>query len=157
MLSKEFVIQLIKQKGNFVLTNGSKTNTFYDCSQLLKSPYLVDEVVTELVKKIPKNFDVVVSPALGATIFGYEVAKKMGKHFLFVEKVNGQMVMKRSFKVTQKRYIIIEDVITTGGTVDQTKKIIEDQGGEVVGVGCVVDRSQLKDIVSFMKVDISHE
>ena len=91
------------------------------------------------------EFDTIVAPAIGAVIFGYEVAKQSKKRNLFVERKDGEMQLRRGYTLAKgEKVVIIEDVITTARTIFETKEAIKEFGCEVVGVGCIVDRTQGK-------------
>ena len=99
-----------------------------------------------MAKKLENiEFDTIVAPAIGAVIFGYEVAKQSKKRNLFVERKDGEMQLRRGYTLAKgEKVVIIEDVITTARTIFETKEAIKEFGCEIVGVGCIVDRTQGK-------------
>lgn len=146
--------------GHFCLTSGLHSDTYFQCAKLYQYPDLVEKIGCELAKKLENiEFDTIVAPAIGAVIFGYEVAKQAKKRNLFVERKDGQMQLRRGYSLKKgERVVIIEDVITTARTIFETMDAIKEFGPEVVGVGCIVDRTQGKlddklKINSLLKID----
>lgn len=133
-------------KGHFCLTSGLHSDTYFQCAKLYQYPLVVETLAKELAKKLADvEFDTVVSPAIGAIIFGYEVAKQTQKRNLFVERKDGIMQLRRGYTLTKnEKVVIIEDVITTARTIFETKEALKEFGVDVVGVGCIVDRTQGK-------------
>jgi orotate phosphoribosyltransferase len=145
------IVKLLKDNegllsGHFCLTSGLHSDTYFQCAKLYQYPKVVEMLADELAKKLsPLQFDTIVAPAIGAVIFGYEVAKKMGKRNLFVERKEGTMQLRRGYNIKKgERVVIVEDVITTARTIFETKEAIKEFAPEVVGIGCIVDRSQGK-------------
>lgn len=133
-------------KGHFCLTSGLHSDTYFQCAKLYQYPDIVEKLAKELAKKLKDiEFDTVVSPAIGAVIFGYEVAKQAKKRNLFVERKDGIMQLRRGYSLEKgEKVVIVEDVITTARTIFETKEAIKEFGCEVVGVACIVDRTQGK-------------
>ena len=133
----------VLQEGHFLLTSGRHSNQYMQCARILEYP----EYTVELSSFIAEEFkydkiDVVVGPAMGGIIFAYEIARQLGVKNLFAEREDGKMTLRRGFKVPKgARVLIAEDVITTGGSVREVMEIVEEQGGEVVGVALLVDRT----------------
>ena len=143
--------------GHFCLTSGLHSDTYFQCAKLYQYPQHVETFARELAKKLSNiEFDTIVAPAIGAVIFGYEVAKQAGKRNLFVERKDGEMQLRRGYTLKKgERVVIIEDVITTARTIFETKEALKDFEVEIVGVGCIVDRSEGKtglDITSIMQM-----
>ena len=132
--------------GHFCLTSGLHSDTYFQCAKLYQYPDVVEKLAKELAKKLENiEFDTIVAPAIGAVIFGYEVAKQSKKRNLFVERKDGEMQLRRGYTLAKgEKVVIIEDVITTARTIFETKEAIKEFGCEVVGVGCIVDRTQGK-------------
>ena len=132
--------------GHFCLTSGLHSDTYFQCAKLYQYPHHVETFAKELAKKLSNiEFDTIVAPAIGAVIFGYEVAKQAGKRNLFVERKDGEMQLRRGYTLKKgERVVIIEDVITTARTIFETKEALKEFGCEVVGVACIVDRTQGK-------------
>lgn len=130
-------------KGHFCLTSGLHSDTYFQCAKLYESPKVVETLGKELAKKLANvEFDTVVSPAIGAIIIGYETAKQCGKRNLFVERKDGVLQLRRDYKLAKgEKVIILEDVITTARTINETKEAIKEFEAEIVGVACIVDRT----------------
>ena len=146
--------------GHFCLTSGLHSDTYFQCAKLYQYPPVVKTLAKELAKKLEElEFDTVVSPAIGAIIFGYEVAAAADKGNLFVERKDGQMQLRRGYILKRgERVLIVEDVITTARTIFETIEALKEFEIEVAGVACIVDRSagKLKDklnITSLLQID----
>ncbi len=146
--------------GHFCLTSGLHSDTYFQCAKLYQYPDLVEKIGKALAEKLKNiEFDTIVAPAIGAVIFGYEVAKQTGKRNLFVERKDGQMQLRRGYTLKKgEKIVIIEDVITTARTIFETMDAVKEFEPEVVGVGCIVDRTQGKlddklKINSLLKID----
>lgn len=146
--------------GHFCLTSGLHSGTYFQCAKLYQYPPVVKTLAKELAKKLEElEFDTVVSPAIGAIIFGYEVAAAADKRNLFVERKDGQMQLRRGYILKKgERVLIVEDVITTARTIFETIEALKEFEIEVAGVACIVDRSagKLKDklnITSLLQID----
>ena len=133
-------------KGHFCLTSGLHSDTYFQCAKLYQYPDIVETLAKELAKKLENiEFDTVVAPAIGAVIFGYEVAKQSKKRNLFVERKDGKMELRRGYQLKKgEKVVIVEDVITTARTIFETKEAIKEFECEVKGVACIVDRTQGK-------------
>ena len=132
--------------GHFCLTSGLHSDTYFQCAKLYQEPDIVEALAKQLAKNLENvEFDTIVAPAIGAVIFGYEVAKQAKKRNLFVERKDGIMQLRRGYQLKKgERVVIIEDVITTARTIFETMDAIKDFGCEIAGVGCIVDRTQGK-------------
>ena len=132
--------------GHFCLTSGLHSDTYFQCAKLYQYPDVVEKLACELAKKLENvEFDTIVAPAIGAVIFGYEVAKQAKKRNLFVERKDNEMQLRRGYTLKKgEKVVIIEDVITTARTIFETMEAIKEFDCEVVGVGCIVDRTQGK-------------
>ena len=131
-------------KGHFELSSGNHSNQYFQCAKLLQYPQYSEKIGQELAKLFEINeIDTVVGPALGGIIIAYEVAKALGKKSIFAERKDGNLCLRRGFELAKgERIIIIEDVVTTAKSIFETEKVVQDLGGDVVGYGCIVDRSQ---------------
>lgn len=144
--------------GHFCLTSGLHSDTYFQCAKLYQYPNIVEQIAEELAKKLEGvEFDTIVAPAIGAIIFGYEVAKKAGVRNLFVERKDGVMALRRGYNIKKgEKVVIIEDVITTARTIYETIDCLKEFEPEIVGVGCIVDRSKGKTdlaITSLLQID----
>lgn len=148
MLSKEEALEIFinsgaLMEGHFKLTSGRHSNRFIQCAQLQKYPDLNEKVTANLAEQFKNdNIDIVIGPAMGGIIAAYELAKQLGKPGIFAERENGIMSLRRGFKIKPgQRVLVVEDVITTGGSVKEVIEVVEKSGGIVAGVGVLVDRS----------------
>ncbi len=130
-------------EGHFLLTSGRHSNRYMQCAQVLKYP----EYTEKLCKVIADAYrdsgvELVVGPAMGGIIVAYEVAKQLGVPNIFAERENGKMALRRNFSIEKgQKVLVVEDVVTTGGSVLEVINIVKEAGGEVVGAGVLVDRS----------------
>lgn len=130
-------------EGHFLLRSGLHSRQFFQCALLLRNTPIAAKVCGMLADKLRGiEADEVISPALGGVIVGHEVARALGKPHIFAEKEEGKLVLRRGFEIPAgRRYIVVEDVVTRGGRVQETIDIVRSRGGEVVAVASLVDRS----------------
>jgi orotate phosphoribosyltransferase len=130
-------------EGHFILRSGLHSRQFFQCSLALQQMPAVEKLGAALAAKVkPLGVVTVVSPAMGGLVIGQEVARQMGVRFIFVEKEEGKLVLRRGFKIAHgEKILVVEDVVTKGGRVQETLDIVRAHGGQVVGVAMVVDRS----------------
>jgi orotate phosphoribosyltransferase len=130
-------------EGHFVLTSGLRSPYYLQCARVLMDPARAARLVARLVPALAAHpADLVVSPALGGIVFGYEVARQLGLRSLFVERVEGRFALRRGFAIRPgQRVLIAEDVVTTGLSTRECVACCREQGGEVVAACCLVDRS----------------
>lgn len=158
------VIEILKEcdallDGHFLLSSGKHSDRYIQCAKVLRFPDKTEKVLSTVVEKI-KNLDIdlVVGPAMGGVIVSYELGKQLGKESVFTERKDGQMQLRRGFEVKPGAKIIIaEDVVTTGKSTIETKKVLESLGGKVIGVACIADRTNNDigmPIYSAIKLDI---
>jgi orotate phosphoribosyltransferase len=132
--------------GHFELRSGLHSNQFFQCAHLLQHPRVAAQLCKALVEKIKIDhpgleFDTVIAPAMGGITIGHEVARSLGVRFIFVEKENNVLQLRR-FKINDgERFVIAEDVVTRGGRVQETIDIVNENGGVVAAIGILVDRS----------------
>ena len=129
--------------GHFILRSGLHSREYFQCALLLQHTEIAAKVCGWLADKLREfDCDGVISPALGGLIVGQEVGHSLGKRHIFVEKEDGKLVLRRSFQISpDERFILVEDVVTRGGRVQETIDIVRARGGVVVAVGVIVDRS----------------
>jgi orotate phosphoribosyltransferase len=129
--------------GHFVLRSGLHSRQFFQCAILLQHTAIAAEVCGRLADKLRHlACDSVISPALGGIIVGQEVGRALGKRHIFVEKEAGGLVLRRGFQIAKgEKFVVAEDVVTRGGRVQETIDIVRAYGGEVTGIGVIVDRS----------------
>jgi len=130
-------------EGHFVLRSGLHSRQFFQCALALQKMPDVEKLGAALAAKLrPLGAVTVVAPAMGGLVIGQEVARQLGLRFIFVEKEEGKLVLRRGFKFAPgEKTLVIEDVVTKGGRVQETIDIVRAYGGTVAGVGMVVDRS----------------
>jgi orotate phosphoribosyltransferase len=169
MLSLKKSLNILKKtdallEGHFVLSSGLHSPKYIQCAKLLSFPYLAEKICKSLANKIKKNFkkiDLILAPAMGGVIIGYEIGKILKKETIFCERVNGKFTLRRGFSIKKgARVIIIEDVITTGKSSLECVKLIKKSNAKLVGFASIIDRSTKKSlkiknkIVSHLKIDV---
>jgi orotate phosphoribosyltransferase len=129
--------------GHFVLSSGLHSRQYFQCALVLQHTELAAQICADLAAKLADTAcEAVISPAMGGIIVGQEVGRNLGKRHIFAEKQDGKLVLRRGFRVTAgERFIVAEDVVTRGTKVQETIDIVNNLGGKVVAVGCMVDRS----------------
>ena len=130
-------------EGHFILRSGLHSRQYFQCALLLQDTEIAAKVCGWLANKL-RGFDcdTVISPALGGIIVGQEVGRSLGKRHIFVEKEEGKLVLRRGFQISPgERFVVVEDVVTRGGRVQETIDIVHAHGGIVLAVGVIVDRS----------------
>lgn len=130
-------------EGHFILRSGLHSRQYFQCALALQQMPTVEKLGAELAAKVRSlGAATVVSPAMGGLVLGQEVARQLGLRFIFVEKVEGKLALRRGFKIASgEKILVVEDVVTKGGRVQETLDIVRAQGGAVVGVAMAVDRS----------------
>ncbi len=148
MLTEERIVEILKEagvllEGHFQLTSGKHSNKYLQCAKIFKNAKYSEELCKELAHKYEdKGVDVVVGPAMGAVIMAYEVSRHLNVPNLFTERENGEMTLRRGFQIEKgQKVLVVEDVVTTGGSVREVIELVQKAGGEVVGVGSIVDRT----------------
>ncbi|MDR0617007.1 MAG: orotate phosphoribosyltransferase [Synergistaceae bacterium] len=133
----------VLQSGHFRLTSGRHSDKYMQCARLFEHP----QETTELCFSLAENFredgvSLVAGPALGGIIMAYEVARALGVRNVFAERENGVMTFRRGFSIFPgDRVLVVEDVVTTGGSAKEVVSLVREAGGEVAGVGAIVVRS----------------
>jgi len=129
--------------GHFILRSGLHSREYFQCAILLQHTDIAAKVCCWLADKLREfDCDTVISPALGGIIVGQEVGHALGKRHIFVEKEDGKLVLRRGFQILpNEKFIVVEDVVTRGGRVQETIEIVRARGGIVSAVGVIVDRS----------------
>lgn len=150
-MTREEIIQIFKAsgallEGHFVLRSGLHSRQFFQCALVLQEMPVVERLGNALAALCAGvEIETVVAPAMGGLVIGQEVARQLKKRFIFVEKEEGSLVMRRGFKIRQgEKILVVEDVITKGGRAQETIDIIRGLGGDVVAVASLVDRSNGK-------------
>lgn len=129
-------------EGHFILRSGLHSRQFFQCALALQQMPIVEKFGRALAEKVRSlGAATVISPAMGGLVIGQEVARQLGARFIFVEK-EGKLVLRRGFKISpQEKILVVEDVMTKGGRVQETIDIVRGYQGEVIGVAMLVDRS----------------
>ncbi|CEP85687.1 orotate phosphoribosyltransferase [Paraclostridium sordellii] len=163
-MSNVNVVEILKEcdallEGHFLLSSGKHSNRYVQCAKVLRFPNQAEKVLSTVVDQIKDlDIDLVVGPAMGGVIVSYELGRQLDKESVFTERKDGQMQLRRGFEVKPGAKIIIaEDVVTTGKSTIETKKALEELGGEVIGVACIADRTNHDigmPIYSAIKLDI---
>ena len=169
MLSHKKSLDILKKtnallEGHFVLSSGLHSSKYIQCAKLLSFPSKAEKICKSLSYKIKKKFkkiDLILAPAVGGIIIGYEIGKLLKKETIFCERVKGKFTLRRGFKIKKKsKVLIIEDVITTGKSSMECVKLIKKANASLVGFASIIDRSTKKSlkikktIVSHLKIDV---
>ncbi len=150
MLSHKKSLNILKKtnallEGHFVLSSGLHSSKYIQCAKLLSFPNLADKICKSLANKIKKKFkkiDLILAPAMGGIIIGYEIGKLLKKETIFCERVNGKFTLRRGFNIKKgARVLIIEDVITTGKSSLECVKLIKKSKAKLIGFASIIDRS----------------
>ncbi|MEW6304567.1 MAG: orotate phosphoribosyltransferase [Verrucomicrobiota bacterium] len=147
-MTKDEALQIFRDtgallEGHFILRSGLRSRQFFQCALALQQMPVVEKLGKALADKVrPLGAVTVISPAMGGLVIGQEVARQLGVRFIFVEKEDGKLVLRRGFKIApDEKILVVEDVITKGGRVQETIDIVRANQGQVLGVGILVDRS----------------
>ena len=157
---QEFITANAILKGHFILSSGLHSDTYMQCARVLMNPKRAEKLCLELALQIEtrlgKNFaDIVVAPAMGGVVVGYELARQLGLESIFCERVNGEFEMRRGFVLEKgARVLVVEDVITTGKSSLETYALVKKLGGIVVAEASLVDRSGDNNLEAKMSVPI---
>ena len=167
MLSLKNSLKVLKKTkalldGHFILSSGLHSPKYIQCAKLLSYPKISNKFVQSLAKKIKKKIkkiDVILSPAMGGIIIGYEIGKILNKETIFCERVNKKFTLRRGFTIKKNsKVLIVEDVITTGKSSLECVKLIKKSKARLVGFACLIDRSKNKKlrnkIISQVKLEI---
>ena len=150
MLSYDESLRILKEtnallEGHFILSSGLHSKQYIQCAKLLSHPKKAEAICSSLCEKIIKTFDkidIVLSPALGGLIAGYEIARQLKSEAIFSERVDGKLVLRRDFKIKENsNVLIVEDVITTGKSAMECSSIVKTNNANLVGYACIIDRS----------------
>ena len=164
MLSHKKSLDILKKtnallEGHFVLSSGLHSSKYIQCAKLLSYPNKAELICKSLANKIKKNFkniDLILSPAMGGIIIGYEIGRILKKETIFCERVSGKFTLRRGFNIKKNsRVLIIEDVITTGKSSLECAKLIKKAKGKLIRYASIIDRSKNKTLKIKKKI-ISH-
>ena len=169
MLSHKKSLNILKKtnallEGHFVLSSGLHSPKYIQCAKLLSYPHLAKDICESLAKKIKKNFkkiDLILSPAMGGVIIGYEIGRLLKKETIFCERVDGKFKLRRGFNIKRNsRVLIIEDVITTGKSSLECVKLIKKSKAKLLGFASIINRSSKNSlkikskIISHLKIEV---
>src|SRR6056300_1026620 len=169
MLSHKKSLDILRKtnallEGHFVLSLGLHSSKYIQCAKLLSFPSKAQQICKSLANKIKKNFkkiDLILAPAMGGIIIGYEIGKLLKKETIFCERVKGKFTLRRGFRIKKKsKVLIIEDVITTGKSSLECVKLINKSKASLAGFASIIDRSTKKTlrikqkIISHLKIDV---
>ena len=156
MLSYDESLKILKDtnallEGHFILSSGLHSKQYIQCAKLLSNPKAAEAICSSLVEKINSKFnniDIILSPAVGGIVVGYEVGRQMKIKTIFAERVNGKLSLRRDFSIPkQTNVLIIEDVITTGKSALECYELIKINKANLVGFACIIDRSDEKSLI----------
>lgn len=147
-MTKERAYEILKEagvllEGHFLLTSGRHSNRYLQCARIFRNTRYSEELCAALAEKFrDAGVDIVIGPALGAVQMAYEVSRALGCENFFAEREDGAMTLRRGFAIQPgQRVLVVEDVVTTGGSVREVLEIVRQAGGVIVGVGSIVDRT----------------
>ena len=168
MLSLEESLKILREtnalsEGHFILSSGLHSPKYVQCAQLMSKPEFAYKICISLAEKINKeikDFDLILSPAMGGIVVGYEIGRLLKKETIFSERVKGEFILRRDFLIKKnQKVLIIEDVITTGKSSLECSKLVLNNNAKIAGYACIIDRSNdnssIKDkIISQVKLNI---
>jgi orotate phosphoribosyltransferase len=164
MLSHKKSLDILRKtnallEGHFVLSSGLHSPNYIQCAKLLSYPHKAAIVCKSLANKIKKNFkniDLILAPAMGGIIIGYEIGKLLKKETIFCERINGKFILRRGFSIKKNsKVLIVEDVITTGKSSIECAHLINKAKAKLIGFASIIDRSTKKSLKIKMKI-VSH-
>ena len=150
MLSYNESLKLLKEtnallEGHFILSSGLHSSKYIQCAKLLSYPKASKKICASLSQKIKekyKKIDLILSPALGGVVIGYELGRQLNVETIFAERVNGIFQLRRGFRISKhSRVLLIEDVITTGKSILECSKLVIKSNANILGYACLIDRS----------------
>lgn len=161
MLTQEQVRQLLVEtkavlEGHFLLTSGLHSPLYVEKFNVLQHPEYTEKLCKELAERFKnKGVQTVMGPMTGGILLAHEVGKALGTRAIFTEREKGKMTLRRGFCIKpSERVLIVEDIVTTGGSVQEVVDVVKAAGGEIVGVGLLVDRSGGKAEFGVPKEDV---
>ena len=156
MLSYKESLKILKEtnallEGHFILSSGLRSAQYIQCAQLLSKPLMAKEICSSLAAKIENVYseiDLILSPAMGGIIIGYEIGRLLNIETIFSERINGNFALRRDFYIPKKsNVLIIEDVITTGKSSLECSELVNKAGANILGYACLIDRSNGKSLI----------
>ena len=156
MLSYKESLEILRKtnallEGHFILSSGLHSNQYVQCAKLLSHPKQAKIICASLSEKIINNFsniDIILSPALGGIIVGYEVGRQLDIKTIFAERTDGELILRRGFNISRNsNVLIVEDVITTGKSVSECSRIVKKNNANLIGYACIIDRLDSKRVI----------
>ncbi len=148
-MTREEILDIFREtgvmlEGHFLLTSGRHSDKYMQCAKLFQHADISEKFAKQLADKF-SGVDLVAGPAVGGIILAYEVSRQLGVKNVFAERQNGKMTFRRGFEIEKgAKVLVVEDVVTTGGSVKEVINLLLEMGAEVIGVGSIVDRSNGK-------------
>ena len=156
MLSYKESLKILKEtnallEGHFILSSGLHSKQYVQCAKLLSYPKKAEAICSSLCEKIKEEFnkiDIILSPAIGGIVVGYEVGRQLDIETIFAERLDEQLKLRRGFKITENsNVLIVEDVITTGKSALECSELIKANKSKLIGCACIIDRSNNKSLI----------
>jgi len=168
MLSYNESLKILKEtnallEGHFILSSGLHSAQYVQCAKLLSHPKKAEIICNSLSEKIKNKFskiDIIMSPAIGGIVVGYEIGRQLGVETIFAERLEGNLTLRRGFKISKNmNVLIVEDVITTGKSALECSELIKNNKANTLGYSCILDRSNnnsaiKEEIISQVKLKI---
>ena len=168
MLSYKESLKILKEtnallEGHFILSSGLHSKQYIQCAKLLSHPKKAELICSSLTEKIKQKFnqiDIILSPAMGGIVVGYEIGRQLKIETIFAERIDGSLILRRGFQIKENlNVLIVEDVINTGKSATECSNIVKKNSAKLAGYACIIDRSKgesdIKEkIVSQIKLDI---
>ena len=168
MLSYKDSLKILKEtnallEGHFILSSGLHSDKYVQCAQLLSKPERAKDICSSLAEKIRENYkkiDLILSPAIGGIVIGYEIGRVLNVETIFAERINESFNLRRGFEIKKgQKVLVVEDVITTGKSSLECSNLVKKAGAEIIGYACLIDRSNGKSniankIVSQIEIQI---
>ena len=168
MLSYKESLKILKEtnallEGHFILSSGLHSKQYIQCAKLLSHPEKAELICSSLTEKIKQKFnqiDIILSPAVGGIVVGYEIGRQLKIETVFAERIDGSLILRRGFQIKENsNVLIVEDVITTGKSAVECSSIVKKNSAKLAGYACIIDRSKedisiKNQMVSQMKFNI---
>ena len=156
MLSYKESLKILKEtdallEGHFILSSGLHSDKYVQCAKLLSYPKKAEQICTSLCEQIKKEFnniDIILSPAIGGIVIGYEVGRQLNIETIFAERQEGKLVLRRGFDIPKNsNVLVVEDVITTGKSALECLNLIKKYQSKFIGYSCIIDRTNEKSLI----------
>ena len=156
MLSYDESLKILKEtnallEGHFILSSGLHSQQYIQCAKLLSYPKKAENICSSLCEKIKENFaniDIILSPAIGGIVVGYEVGRQLNKETIFAERLEKKLLLRRGFKIKENsNVLVVEDVITTGRSALECLNLVKESNANLLGYACIIDRSDEKSLI----------